>query len=241
MSYLQFLRRSSEDGLAHMRAPGVQTLNPDARKVKSWEKVGLYNRYLWGFDLLLESRSPSASGCWNRTELDLKWTSVSVICAHVKHSVCDGLAQFKSHISGCQPEGGGFNIRPGRGLNFIRPSFATPPLDRNNKPLALSLDLYRRLKKTRSLLKRRRAIVAFGLPNRCPTKQGSIPIIIIIIIWNGFPIQTCRTELNWCILLFMALTLFSKWFSKEPIDNLTWELTFGKYFKTSLKILSLIC
>ena len=61
--------------------------------------MGLYNRYLWGFDLLLESRSPSASGCWNRTELDLKSTSVSVICAHVKHSVCDGLAQFNSHIS----------------------------------------------------------------------------------------------------------------------------------------------
>ena len=33
-------------------------------------------------------------------------------------------------ISDCQPEGPGFNSRPGRGLNFGRPSFATPSVDR---------------------------------------------------------------------------------------------------------------
>ena len=30
-----------------------------------------------------------------------------------------------SKISDCQPEGPGFKPRPGRGLNFRRPSFAT--------------------------------------------------------------------------------------------------------------------
>ena len=34
-------------------------------------------------------------------------------------------------ISYCQPEGPGFNPRPGRGLNFGRPSFATPSVDRD--------------------------------------------------------------------------------------------------------------
>ena len=38
-------------------------------------------------------------------------------------------------ISDCQPEGPGFNPRPGRGLNFGRPSFATPSMDRDVKPL----------------------------------------------------------------------------------------------------------
>ena len=38
-------------------------------------------------------------------------------------------------ISDCQPEGPGFNPRPGRGLNFGRPSFATPSVDRGVKPL----------------------------------------------------------------------------------------------------------
>ena len=41
-------------------------------------------------------------------------------------------------ISDCQPEGPGFNLRPGRGLNFGRPSnsFSTPrSVDRDVKPL----------------------------------------------------------------------------------------------------------
>ena len=38
-------------------------------------------------------------------------------------------------ISDCQPEGPGFNPRPGRWLNFGRPSFATPSVDRDVKPL----------------------------------------------------------------------------------------------------------
>ena len=38
-------------------------------------------------------------------------------------------------ISDYQPEGSGFNPRPGRRLNFGRPSFATPSVDRDVKPL----------------------------------------------------------------------------------------------------------
>ena len=42
-------------------------------------------------------------------------------------------------ISDCQPESPGFNPRPGRGLNFGRPSFATPSVDRDVKPLSLNI------------------------------------------------------------------------------------------------------
>ena len=38
-------------------------------------------------------------------------------------------------ISDYQPEGPGFNPRPGRGLYFGRPSFATPSMERDLKPL----------------------------------------------------------------------------------------------------------
>ena len=38
-------------------------------------------------------------------------------------------------ISDYQPGGPGFNPRPGRGLNFGRPSFATLSVDRDVKPL----------------------------------------------------------------------------------------------------------
>ena len=38
-------------------------------------------------------------------------------------------------ISDYQREGPGFNPPPGRGLNFGRPSFATPSVDRDVKPL----------------------------------------------------------------------------------------------------------
>ena len=38
-------------------------------------------------------------------------------------------------ISDCQPGGPGLKPRPGRGLNFGRPSFATPSVDRDVKPL----------------------------------------------------------------------------------------------------------
>ena len=47
--------------------------------------------------------------------------------------VCEVSAVGK--ISDCQPGGPGFNPRPGRGLNFGRPSFATPSVDRDVKPL----------------------------------------------------------------------------------------------------------
>ena len=48
-------------------------------------------------------------------------------------SVCEVSTVGK--ISDCQPEGPGFNPWPGRGLNFGRPSFATPSVDRDVKPL----------------------------------------------------------------------------------------------------------
>ena len=38
-------------------------------------------------------------------------------------------------ISDCQAEGPGFNPRPGQGLNFGQPSFATPSVDRDVMPL----------------------------------------------------------------------------------------------------------
>ena len=40
-----------------------------------------------------------------------------------------------SKISDCQPEGPGFNPRPGRGLKFGRPSFAIQSVDRDVMPL----------------------------------------------------------------------------------------------------------
>ena len=39
-----------------------------------------------------------------------------------------------SKISDCLPKGLGFNPRPGRELNFGRPSFTTPSVDRDVKP-----------------------------------------------------------------------------------------------------------
>ena len=47
-------------------------------------------------------------------------------------SVCEVSAVGK--ISDCQPGGPEFNPRPGRELNFGRPSFATPSVDRDVKP-----------------------------------------------------------------------------------------------------------
>ena len=44
--------------------------------------------------------------------------------------VCARFAQLVK-ISDCQPEGSVFIPRPGRGLNFGRPSFSTPSVDRN--------------------------------------------------------------------------------------------------------------
>ena len=50
-------------------------------------------------------------------------------------------ASAVGQISDCQPEPGGpeFNPRPGRGLNFEIPSFATLPVDRDVKPLVQSI------------------------------------------------------------------------------------------------------
>ena len=44
-------------------------------------------------------------------------------------------------ISDYQPEGPGLNPRPGRALNFGRPSFATQSVDKDVKPLVLSLNV----------------------------------------------------------------------------------------------------
>ena len=44
-------------------------------------------------------------------------------------------------ISDYQSEGSGFNPRPGQGLNFGRPSFATQSVDKDVKPLVLSLNV----------------------------------------------------------------------------------------------------
>ena len=60
-------------------------------------------------------------------------------------------------MSDYQPEGPGFNPRPGRGLNFGRPSFTTPSVDRDVKPLVLSLNvLSGELKRTHTLVDRSR-------------------------------------------------------------------------------------
>ena len=45
-------------------------------------------------------------------------------------------------ISDCQPEGPGFNPRSDGGLNFGQPSFATPSVDRDVKPLVWSLIIH---------------------------------------------------------------------------------------------------
>ena len=58
-------------------------------------------------------------------------------------------------ISDCQPEGPGLNPRPGRGLNFRRPSFATPSVDSDVKPLVKSSEMIsKELKITQTLLER---------------------------------------------------------------------------------------
>ena len=48
-------------------------------------------------------------------------------------SVCE--VGTVGQISDCQPEVPWFNPRTGRWLNFVRPSFATPSVDRDVKPL----------------------------------------------------------------------------------------------------------
>ena len=49
--------------------------------------------------------------------------------------VCARFPGTVGKISDCKPEGPRFNSRPGRGLNFGRPSFATLSVDRDVKPL----------------------------------------------------------------------------------------------------------
>ena len=56
-----------------------------------------------------------------------------IILSRTVYSVCEVGTVGK--ISDCQPEGPGFNPRPGRGLNSGWPSFATPSVDRDVKPL----------------------------------------------------------------------------------------------------------
>ena len=56
---------------------------------------------------------------------------VSGVCV----CVCVCKVGTVSKSSGCQPESPGLSPGPGRGLNFERPSFATPSMDRDVKPL----------------------------------------------------------------------------------------------------------
>ena len=42
-------------------------------------------------------------------------------------------------VSDYQPECPGFNPRPGQGLNFGQPSFTTPSVDRDIKPMTSEL------------------------------------------------------------------------------------------------------
>ena len=58
-------------------------------------------------------------------------------------------------ISDYQLEGPWFNPRPGRGLNFGRPSFATPSVDRDVKPLVSQRSIGG-LKRTHTLVDRSR-------------------------------------------------------------------------------------
>ena len=60
-------------------------------------------------------------------------------------------------ISDYQPEGPRFNSRSGRGLNFGRPSFATPPVDRDVKAVGqVSQRSIGGLKRTHALVDRSR-------------------------------------------------------------------------------------
>ena len=52
-----------------------------------------------------------------------------------KFNFCVDMVSAVGKNSDFQPEGSGFNLRPGRGLNFGRLSFATPSVDRDVKPL----------------------------------------------------------------------------------------------------------
>ena len=59
-------------------------------------------------------------------------------------------------VSDCQPEGSGFNPRPGQGLNFGQPSFATPSMDRDVKLLVVSRRSTVGLKRTHTLIDKSR-------------------------------------------------------------------------------------
>ena len=64
-------------------------------------------------------------------------------------------------ISDYQAGDPGFNSRPRRELNFVRPSFATPPVERHGiKPLAKSLEIISRaLKITKALLEKSTVVI----------------------------------------------------------------------------------
>ena len=57
-----------------------------------------------------------------------------------------------SQISDCQPGGPGFNVKPGRRLNFVSPSFATLSMDRRSRRLYSLLTLFRGYFKITSIL-----------------------------------------------------------------------------------------
>ena len=78
----------------------------------------MYSQYIWQIRLITA-------------------TSVHVGNFYRPLEVCE--ASAVGWISACQPGGPGFNPRPGRGLNFEIPSFASTPVDKDVKSLVQSI------------------------------------------------------------------------------------------------------
>ena len=66
--------------------------------------------------------------------------AISIVCGILNTFLCMcEVSAVTSQISDCKPGGPGFNTRDGQGLNFARPCFATPGVDRDVKPLVYIL------------------------------------------------------------------------------------------------------
>ena len=99
------------------------------------EHEGIYKQYPYSFDFLLVLSLPQTFAIACNFRLMQSKLLETMSSSFVSSSSCVCEAGTVSQISDCQPEGPGFNPRPGRGLNFGRPSFATPSVDRDVKPL----------------------------------------------------------------------------------------------------------
>lgn len=67
----------NETYFARTKVKMTQTLTPQARNTCSWDNVGLYRRYLWGFGLLDGARSISLASWKKIKKADLKKISRS--------------------------------------------------------------------------------------------------------------------------------------------------------------------